>query len=150
MIFWRNSSGGIADMVRVEINPDCPWPELQGLEVIVSRPDGGDFLYGVRRLLPRGGGSDFLLACTECHRPRRYLYAWSNWMGRVMRVRWPCRRCAALRYASEGVYDPWRAAHGSYQRPDTWNPYVMTLRNAAEEMGGALQIVGAAKELRRA
>jgi len=140
-IFWRNSSGGIADMVRVEINPDCPWLELQGLEVAMTRPDDGCFLHGVRRPLPRGGGSDFLLVCPECFKPRRYLYAWGNRMGRVIPVRWPCRSCAGLRYASEGTYDPWRAIHGRHPRQDTWDPYVMTLRNAAEEIGGALKIV---------
>ena len=26
-------------------------------------------------------------------------------------------------------------------RPDSWDPYVMTLRNAAAEMGGAIKII---------
>jgi hypothetical protein len=154
LVFWRNDSGGIADVVRVEINPNCPWPELQGLEVATSRPDGGCFLHGARRPLPRGGGRDFLLVCTDCHRPRRYLYAWTNWKGHVRPVRWPCRRCAGLRYASEGEAlthrsrSLWGRLLGDWreERPGPWNPYVMTLSNAAAELGRSLKIVGGLSE----
>ncbi len=108
VLVWRESDEEIAETVRIEVNPECPWPELQGLEVIVSRledgePAGGDFLRGVFRPLPRGGAREFLLVCSECQKPRRYLYAWSVWGWRLhSSSRWPCRGCAGLRYASEG------------------------------------------------
>jgi len=108
VLIWRESEEEIAEAVRIEVNPECPWPELRGLEVIVSRledgrPAGGDFLHGVFRPLPRGGAREFLLVCQECQKPRRHLYAWNVWGWRLQSSpRWPCRRCAGLRYASEG------------------------------------------------
>ena len=135
LLTWREGEE-VARVVRIDVNPDCPWPELRGLEVILTeieggRAEGGDFLRGVWQPLPRGGARDFLLICRICGRPRRHLYGWSVFGSSVSSSTWLCRRCAGLRYASEGGALWYRTRFRlfgfslqdeQWPRPEPWNP----------------------------
>jgi hypothetical protein len=132
---WREGEE-VVRAVKIEVNPDCPWPELQGLEVVLSeveegRAEGGDFLSGVLRSLPRGGTRDFLLICPDCRKPRRHLYGWRVFDSHVSASGWRCRRCAGLRYASEGGALWYRSRFRlfgfslpdeQWPRPEPWDP----------------------------
>jgi hypothetical protein len=88
-------------------------------------------LRAVRPAMPRGG-RDFLLVCPGCERPHRYLYAWARRGERLARARWPCRRCAQLRYISEGDGpNPW----GPYPRFPI-DPWIFSSRQRAAEALG--------------
>jgi hypothetical protein len=135
LLTWRESDD-VARTARAEKNPNPPWPELRGLEVILTevvggRRAGGDFLRGAWRSLPRGGARDFLLICPECQRPRRHLYGWQVFDSFVSSSRWRCRQCAGLRYASEGGalwyrsrfrLFGFRLPDERWPRPEPWDP----------------------------
>lgn len=90
----------------------------------IRRPDCMAMLLGTAWPSLPGAGRALLLVCSACEHPRRHLYAWMLWSGRVVRCQWRCRRCAGLRYASEGTYNAVRRLLGGFPRPDTWDPEV--------------------------
>ena len=89
------------------------WSEATGSSL-------GEILTVYRRL-PRGIGAELLMPCRLCGRPKRFLYLWEKAGHCRFRVAggWICHRCAGLRFASEGQYDPlgW-----GYPRPEPWDP----------------------------
>jgi hypothetical protein len=102
----------------------CSW-------VTVKRHDGRcDILQGVWLPLPRNGAKELLLMCYACGNPRRYLYGWEAsgpYTSSVEASHWMCRRCARLRYSSEGGFlCPGRLlnAFGNLPRPQTFLPSV--------------------------
>ena len=132
VFLWRREgSETVEEAVRVALHRSGAWVEIK-------RWDGDlKHVQVLRRPLPRGG-SYLLLGCPACYQPRRHLYGWGGWEGRrVVRLGWPCRRCAGLRYQSEGTYipRPYRS-FGSYPRPSTWDPWVFSsLENAVGSSG---------------
>jgi hypothetical protein len=95
--------------------------------VVVQRLGPGGWPLHVEvetRPLPRRGGRAVLLRCPNCTHLVRHLYAWSHiGSGRVIRSSWPCRRCAGLRYGSEGWRNPWSSWAGPRNR-FPWDPEV--------------------------
>jgi hypothetical protein len=90
-------------------------------------------VYPEWQTLPSGGGRSLLLSCWSCRRQCRALYGYKKGDdGRYYVVRqadWLCRRCAALRYTSEGGYlrpGMMFRAFGNLPRPELWFPYVFT------------------------
>lgn len=81
------SCAGAAPSVEVEW-----WDGMQVSIRVIERP------------LPRYGGTNMLLVCNYCQRPRRALYGQEVIKhARHMKLAdWLCRGCAGLSYASEG------------------------------------------------
>ena len=130
-----------------------PSPVLsQATECVeIKRPDGSAVnVHVFRRALRRYGGQDFLLACPYCGSLRRALYGWTprgEYTSSAQTSTWQCRRCAGLRYASEGgglvhrgrgaIARLFEAALGPCrsERPEPWYPYVFTSPQEAAEAG---------------
>ena len=79
-------------------------PEADSIEV--KRTDGSVVNLRVfKRSLPGNVGHYLLLACPFCCSLRRALYGWEGggkYTSSALRSQWQCRKCAGLRYASEG------------------------------------------------
>ena len=124
-----------------------------GVDAIeLKRSDGSVVvIYLVWRRLPRGGGRSLLLSCWRCVRPCRALYGAEvgddGHFHVVQRADWECRKCAKLRYSSEGgrlLIRPRRRlarllgrlnGPDRCQRPNAWFPYVFTSPEAAFAAG---------------
>src|ERR1700753_1512153 len=82
--------------------------------------------------LPRNGAKELLLMCYDCATPRRSLYGWEAagpYTSSVEASHWMCRRCARLRYSSEGGYlRPTRMlrAFGNLPRQQSFWPHVFS------------------------
>lgn len=116
---WWKEGVELHELVRVAALPGGPAPARDGEEwVSIGRPFqqvGLRALRLLRRPLPRHGGTDLLLGCPICGSPRRHLYGYGDFR---------CRRCADLRYGSEGTYVRKRLRGiGGYPRADVWDPY---------------------------
>lgn len=106
LFIWKSPRDGeIKEAVRVaRSTPQTRLPEGESVEI--KRTNGSTVpCYLAWRRQPHGGRS-LLLRCWRCQRPCRALYgAGIGDDGRFYVVRnadWECRRCAGLRYASEG------------------------------------------------
>jgi hypothetical protein len=106
LLVWKSQwDGQIKDAVRVaRYVPRTNLHEAESVEI--KRTDGSTVpAYLAWRWQPRGGRS-LLLRCWQCQRPSRALYgAKVGDDGRyyvARRADWECRRCAGLRYSSEG------------------------------------------------
>lgn len=106
LFVWKSRrDGAIKDAVRVARSiPQTGLPEAESVEI--KRTDGSTVpVYLAWRWQPHGGHS-LLLRCWRCQRPSRALYgARVGDDGRfyaVQRADWQCRKCAGLRYSSEG------------------------------------------------
>ncbi len=154
LLLWqRGARGKFADALRIAAYSEPPdrcglsWDGWVGLK----RPDGGrTLLRTVQRPLPRNGGKELLLVCPWCRGPKRALY------GRELDRRcahsaflsdWQCRKCAGLRFASEGgalwirsrgflgQLFRYEAGGERRERPGPWYPYVFTNPANAERLG---------------
>jgi hypothetical protein len=150
LLVWKSRwDGHIGEAVRVaRLVPQTKLLESESVEI--KRSDGSAVpVYLIWRRQPQGGCS-LLLRCWKCRSPRRGLYG-----ARVgddvrsygaRRADWECRRCAQLRYCSEGgrllirgsilsrVFGR-TVAPTSFPRPEPWLPYVFTSPEAAGEAG---------------
>ena len=141
LLIWKNDDGEIKEAVR--INGLSPTPYLPPADSIeIKRTDGSVVnIRAIKWSLPRNGGYAILLACPYCCSLRRALYGWEPrgpYTSSVQRCGWQCRRCAGLRYASEGgalvlrSRGHWfRALEMKYgttrsDRPEPWFPYVFS------------------------
>jgi hypothetical protein len=140
LLLWRGREGGWKYALRVaRFGPD---PGFSGGEaVLVQHTDGSTVrIYLAWRTQPRGGRS-LLLRCWRCRRPSRGLYGFKvgndGRYYQAVRANWECRRCAELRYSSEGgallfqtgiLRRLFGEASGpvSCPRPEVWHPYVFT------------------------
>jgi hypothetical protein len=111
--------------IRGELHP-CSW-------ITVKRHNGrSDTLRAVWMPLPRHGAKELLLMCYGCSTPRRYLYGWEaagRYTCSAEYSHWMCRRCARLRYSTEGGYlspGVMLRAYGNLPRPRPWFPHVFT------------------------
>jgi hypothetical protein len=152
LLLWKSPSDGeIKEAVRVVCLGPTPYlPEADSIEV--KRTDGSlVHLRVLKRPRARDAGRDTLLACPNCCALRRALYAWEpggRYTSSVQTCGWLCRRCAGLRYSSEGGAlvlrgrGRWfRALEMEYgttrsDRPDPWYPYIFT--SPADAMAAGL------------
>jgi len=151
LLIWRNSDFETKEAVRVRKFTPPPQHPADSELVEVKRTDGSRVLLRYAwRHLPRGDGQVLLLMCWHCARFRRTLYAWEaegQYTNSVRTCDWQCRRCAGLRYASEGgalvlrsrgklfqllemEYGPSRS-----ERPQPWHPYVFSYPSDAKAAG---------------
>jgi hypothetical protein len=164
LLVWKNSSDGeVKDAVRVALCEDpgpfygtnrevfcirgrylpCNW-------VNVKRTDrSNEILRTVWQPLPRNRARDLRLVCPGCQAPRRFLYGWEpggQYTSSVQTSRWQCRKCAELRYASEGgallirggMLSRLLGRHFpsvSSPRPDPWYPHVFSSLDDAAAAG---------------
>lgn len=128
--------GQTKDQVRIYRNPPGSDPSgRDSVEIMRTHATMLQVFIEWRRQ-PKGG-RNLLLRCTECYRPCRTLYGLKvGDDGRYYVVRqanWECRRCAGLRYSSEGGALLWRAsvltnalmrpcADVRFPRPPLWLP----------------------------
>jgi hypothetical protein len=121
-------------------------PEADSIEV--KRTDGSAVHLRVfKRSLPKSVGNYLLLACPICCSLRRALYGWEpggEFTSSALKSQWQCRRCARLRYASEGgalVFRSRCAALRPFttlwpsERPDPWYPLVFPSPADAADYG---------------
>ena len=142
LLIWRSPrDGGVKEVVRVtSLGPPPYLPDTESIEV--KRPEGSaSYVRVIKRSLPRNGGYAILFSCPICWSPRRALYGWEpggQYTSSAQRSPWQCRRCAGLRYASEGGALVLRS-RGSWfrrlemeygttrsDRPEPWYPYVFS------------------------
>ncbi len=150
LFIWKHPREGTTkDAVRVARQvARTSLPEADSVEI--KRADGSTVpIYLAWRRQPHGGRS-LLLRCWECQRPSRALYGYRKGNdGRYYRAEladWQCRRCAGLRYSSEGTALMYRSgvvsrifgmpcAATKCPRPDAWLPYVFSSPEAARAAG---------------
>jgi hypothetical protein len=142
LLAWNSSRDGqVKEAIRVaHFVSETKLQEDDAVEA--RRMDGSTVaIYLVWRRQPHGGRT-LLLRCGRCQRPSRALYgAKVGDDGRfyaAKRADWECRRCAKLRYTSEGGYLRPRVlfrAFGNFPRPELWLPYVFTSPQGAAEAG---------------
>jgi hypothetical protein len=147
LLVWNSRRDGTPqEAVRVAcLERPTYLPEADSVEV--KRTDGTVVrLRLLSRDLPRGNGTYSLLACPWCCGLNRCLYGWEaggEYTHSALRSSWQCRRCAGLRYASEGGALVLRG-RGSWfrslemqfgrtksDRPEPWYPEL--LASAAED-----------------
>lgn len=154
LMVWQDpDTGKIREAARVARYSEPPnqfnldwtgWVEIRRLDRRPTR-------FGtIQRPMPRNGGTALLVRCPECRGPKRALYAWEVNHARTHSVhscRWQCRRCAGLRYSSEGgalvfrsrctLIRQWEQEFGveRSERPEVWTPYVFSNPADAEWMG---------------
>jgi hypothetical protein len=142
LLVWRSERHGeIKEAVRVTIlGPTSYLPSADSIEI--KRTDGSvNHIRAIKWSLPKNGGYATFLACPFCCSLRRALYGWEpggqfTCSARV--CQWQCRRCAGLRYASEGGalvlrsrgrwFQELERKYGTTQsdRPELWLPHVFS------------------------
>ena len=106
LLVWRSEYGEVKEAVRViSLGPPPYLPSADSIEI--KRTDGSvSHIRAIKWSLPRnGGGYSILLACPYCCSLRRALYGWEaagRYTSSAQTCTWQCRRCARLRYSSEG------------------------------------------------
>jgi hypothetical protein len=147
LLIWRSDRDGLPrEAVRVRrLDPPPYLPDADSIEL--KRTDGSVLHIRVlKRPLPRNGGFDTLLACPICCALKRALYGWEAdgpYTNSARTSRWQCRRCARLRFASEGGALLIRSRGllgflfgvGCSPRPDLWNPGVFASPADAADAG---------------
>jgi hypothetical protein len=132
LLVWKSPrDGSVQEAVRVARTVHKNPPEAESIDI--KRTDGNAVrVYLAWRKQPHGGRS-LLLRCWLCQKPQRALYGFKVGSDgryyKVVRAAWDCRRCARLRYSSEGGYlgpSSLFRAFGNLPRPDVWLPYVFT------------------------
>lgn len=154
LLVWKSRSDGTVQEA-VRIAPYSETDRLGGLDwtgaVEIKRHDGTrNFIRTLLRPLPRNGGKARLLVCPYCQISRRGLYGWEpggQYTTSVESCSWRCRKCASLRYSSEGgalrlrgrgnFFRLLEMEYGSQSspRPDVWYPEVYTSREQMAEAG---------------
>jgi hypothetical protein len=150
LLIWKHPrDGATKDAVRIARQvPRTRLPEADSVEI--KQTDGSTVpIYLAWRRQPHGGRS-LLLRCWQCQKPSRALYGWKKGNdGRYLCAAladWQCRRCAELRYSSEGGGLLYRSGvvsrifHTpcmpvSCPRPDLWLPSVFSSPEAAGRAG---------------
>ncbi len=151
LLVWKSPRDGeIKDAVSVARSiPQTGLPEAPS--VVIKRIDGSIVpVYLAWRWQPHGGRS-LLLRCWRCQKPCRALYGarvGDNGRFYVARLAdWECRRCAGLRYSSEGrgllIGSPrilsrllGRDIGPTYSpRPEPWLPLVFSSLAQAADAG---------------
>jgi hypothetical protein len=155
LLIWRNDDGEVQEALRViGLGPPPYLPTADSIEL--KRTDKSvTHIRAIKWSLPRNGGYTILLACPHCCSLRRVLYGWEpggQYTTSVQRCGWLCRRCAGLRYSSEGgalvlrSRGRWfRALEMQYgasrsERPETWYPYVFSSPADAAAAGLCTQL----------
>jgi hypothetical protein len=141
LLVWKSRrDSSVKEAVRVARHvPRTSRPEAESVEI--KRTDGSTVpVYLAWRWQPHGGRS-LLLRCWQCQRPSRALYGAKvgndGRFYKAVMADWECRRCAQLRYSSEGGALVLRGGpisrllrHPcpdlSSPRPESWLPYVFT------------------------
>jgi hypothetical protein len=99
LVFWTSDDGEISWELKMA-STDIPDAVLLTLEEGRTQR-----LTIMRRSMPRGPGTALFYLCPTCRQPRRYLYRLSlSLTGPVDYFGLQCRRCARLRYRSQGRY----------------------------------------------
>jgi hypothetical protein len=141
LFVWKGRSDGVLkEAVRVVRN--VPQPNfLEADSVEIKRTDGSTVTVNLVWQGQIHGGRSLLFQCGLCQKPSRALYGAKvgddGRYYRAVRADWGCRRCAGLRYSSEGGALVMRGgilsrifrrpiASVSCPRPDVWHPYVFT------------------------
>jgi hypothetical protein len=141
LLIWRSDRDGeVKEAVRVSrVDRPSDLPAADFIEI--KRTDGSvSRIRAIKWSLPRNGAYTILLACPFCCALRRALYAWEpggQYTSSVQRCGWQCRKCARLRYSSEGGALVLRGGPISRllrmefpdmfsPRPDPWCPYLFT------------------------
>ncbi len=122
----------------------CNWVKL-------NRPDANnEIIRAVWQFLPRNSARDLRLVCPGCQVPRRHLYGWESggrYSTSVYPSLWQCRKCAGLRYASEGEALVLRSRGARFralemqfgtvrsERPEPWYPDVFSSLDDAAAAG---------------
>ena len=151
LLVWQgHRDGNVKEAVRVaRYIPQTKLPEAEAVEI--KRTDGSKVpIYLVWRRLPHGGRS-LLLRCWRCQKPSRALYGYKigddGRYYKAVLADWECRRCAGLRYSSEGGALLIRSGRllarlfgqalptVSSPRPEPWYPYVFSSPDDAAEAG---------------
>jgi hypothetical protein len=141
LLVWNSSRDReVKEAVRVaRFVPNTKPQEADAVEA--RRTDGTVAISLVWRRQPHGDRT-LLLQCWRCQRSSRALYgAKVGDDGRfyvARRADWECRKCAKLRYSSEGGYlrpGIIFRAFGKLPRPALWLPYVFTSPQDAAEAG---------------
>ena len=99
----------------------------QGGEPVVQAEEDG--LRYSWRLLMRpapNGGRQTLVSCRDCQAWVRHLYPYVVWNDHLSLAPWHCRRCAGLRYRSEGSWVPANRIFGPFPRSWTYGDPVAT------------------------
>jgi len=152
LLVWKSDRDGeIKEAVRViRLAPPPYLPTADSIEI--KRTDGSvSHIRAIKWSLPRNGGYTILLACPLCCALRRALYAWEangQYTSSVQRCGWQCRKCARLRYSSEGGALVLRGGQISRllrmevpdmpsPRPESWYPYVFASPDDAMAAGFA-------------
>jgi hypothetical protein len=141
LLAWKHRREGTwSDAVRLtRLRPKTHISEADAVEI--KRGDGSIVpVYLAWRRQPKGGRI-LLLKCWRCQKPCRALYGWKigddGHYYKAVQGDWQCRRCAELRYSSEGgallirggimsriLRQPFPAF--SSPRPESWFPHVFT------------------------
>jgi hypothetical protein len=137
LLVWKNDAGEIKEAVRVLcLGPPPYLPTADSIEI--KRIDGSVVhVRAIKRPLPRNGGCTILLACPFCCSLHRALYGWEpggKYTSSAQTCSWQCRKCASLRYASEGGALVLRSRCAilrplsdlSAPRPEPWFPYIFS------------------------
>jgi hypothetical protein len=142
LLIWKSPGDGeLKEAVRIICLGPTPYL-LTADSIEVKRTDGSvSHIRAIKWSLPRNGGYATLLACAFCCSLRRSLYGWEaggRYTSSAKPCGWLCRRCAGLRYTSEGGAlvlrgrGRWfRALEMEYgttrsERPEPWYPYVFS------------------------
>jgi hypothetical protein len=142
LLVWKSERDGmIKDAVRVTRLDPPLYPSSADL-IEVKRTDGSAIhIRAIKWSQPGNGGYATLLACPFCCSLRRALYGWEpggKYTSSAQMCQWQCRRCARLRYASEGEalvllgrgrwFRELEREYGTERsdRPESWYPYVFT------------------------
>src|ERR1700723_1695691 len=137
LLVWKNDDEEIKEAVRIiGLGPTTYLPTSDSVEI--KRTDGSVVhIRTIKWSLPRNGGYAILLACPYCCSLHRALYGWEPggpYTTSAQRCGWQCRRCAGLRYASEGSALILRSRCAmlrplsglSSPRPEPWYPYIFS------------------------
>lgn len=106
LLIWLSDRDGLPrEAVRVtHLGPPPYLPQADSIE-LKRGDDSVSYIRVLKRPLPRNGGFDTLLGCPVCCAVKRALYGWEAdgpYTSSVRTSQWKCRRCAGLRYSSEG------------------------------------------------
>jgi hypothetical protein len=141
LFVWKNDDGEVQEAVRIiSLGPPPYLPSADSIEI--KRTDGSVVrIRAIKSSLLRNGGYATLLACPCCCSLRRGLYGWEpggKYTSSAQTCGWLCRRCAGLRYASEGgalvhrgrgaiarLFELYAGPLRS-DRPEPWYPYVFS------------------------
>jgi hypothetical protein len=145
LLVWKGRQDGkIKEAVRVFIHR---WPGPgEAPHAEIKRTDGRNVDIYFTWQWKAHERNSLLLRCWSCQKPSRALYgARVGTEGRYYAVRqadWQCRRCAGLRYSSEGgrlvvrsrgnfilrIEAQHGVTHGSlrWPRPPSWHPYIFS------------------------